>query len=332
MSERPGIVFGSLLAIAATLSTLLLIGLDTLGASGLASILITLLGAFSACVFFLVQLRAVPLESLALVALTSLSAVALLRALLRFRRQQRLLVGIPLERIEVSALVRPAQASGASDLYLAHATRPAAFCVGLLHPRLVVTSGLLNRLTADEQAAVIWHETQHARLREPLRCLIAETITTAFFWLPTLRDLSERYRLTRELDADQVAIAHTSRRALAGALHEVIAEPAYAGTIGLADAASARIDRLFDPSAKLPPLFSRLRLTVSVASIGILALVVALPAQLSFGENAPLNTMLTSTSLHGLPGMTLGFALNAALITGIALAARRFGGRRIRMI
>ena len=108
MSERPGIVFGSLLAIAATLSTLLLIGLDTLGASGLASILITLLGAFSACVFFLVQLRAVPLESLALVALTSLSAVALLRALLRFRRQQRLLVGIPLERIEVSALVRPA--------------------------------------------------------------------------------------------------------------------------------------------------------------------------------------------------------------------------------
>ena len=122
MSERPGIVFGSLLAIAATLSTLLLIGLDTLGASGLASILITLLGAFSACVFFLVQLRAVPLESLALVALTSLSAVALLRALLRFRRQQRLLVrtsqrnqrSVPCPRNPTSSLLRRSAASAVS--------------------------------------------------------------------------------------------------------------------------------------------------------------------------------------------------------------------------
>jgi hypothetical protein len=330
MSEQPGILFSALVAIAATLSTLLFLGLVALGAGSLASILVTLLGAFSACVFFLVQLRAVPLTSLALVALTSLSAVGLLRALVRFRRQQKLLRALPLERIEAGELIRLAHAAGAGDLYLARASRSAAFCVGLLHPRLVVTSGLLDRLTPEEQAAVIWHETQHARLREPLRCLVADTLTAAFFWLPALCDLRERYRLARELDADQVAIAHTSRRALAGALHEVIAEPPYFGTVGLADAAAARIDRLFDPTAHLPPLFHRARLIVSAASIGALALLVAVPAQLSLGEHKQLDTMLTSSSLHGLPGMTLGFVVNTALIAGIALTARRVSERRIR--
>jgi hypothetical protein len=328
MSERPGILFAALLATAATLSALLLTDLVMLGPGSVGSIFITVVGAFSACAFFLVQLRAVPLTSLALVALTTASAAALLRSIGRYRREQGLLRALPLERIDVGHLAQLAHAGGASELYVACANRPAAFCVGLLHPRLVVTSGLLKRLTPDEQAAVIWHEAQHARLREPVRCLVAETVSTAFFWLPALRDVRERYRLARELEADQVAIAHTSRRALAGALHAVIAEPAYAGTIGLADTAAARIDRLFEPAAQLPPIFHRWRLIVTGIAIGGLALLLALPAHLSVGEHARLDTMLTSGPLHGLPGMIAGFAVNTALIIGIALGTRRLTARR----
>src|SRR5439155_9434645 len=114
------------------------------------------------------------------------------------------------------------------------------FCFGLLHPRVAVTAGLLAQLTPDEQAAAVWHEIEHARVREPLRCLLARLATSAFFWIPALRDLLERYLLAKEVAADRHAAARTSRRALAGALHEVIGHPTPQGAVGFADAAAAR--------------------------------------------------------------------------------------------
>ena len=77
------------------------------------------------------------------------------------------------------------------------------------------------------------------RLREPLRALLARLIASTFFWLPALRDLFERYTLVRELDADRLAQARTSPRALAGALHAVAAGPRFAGSVGFADRATS---------------------------------------------------------------------------------------------
>ena len=328
MSERPNLLFSGLVGIAGFVSTLLVVGLSALGGGGIASLILTLIGAFSACVFFLAQLRAIPLASLALVAVTLATLVSLLRAIVRYRRQQRLLRALQLEPITKGQLAALAHAAGTDQLYVARARRPAAFCVGILRPRVVVTAGLLERLTPEEQAAVVWHEAQHARLREPLRCLLAELVSSCFFWLPTLKDVCERYRLTRELDADRLAITQTSRRALAGALHEVIAQPGYAGTIGLGDSAAARIDRLFDPAAPLPPIFRRSRLLLSAVALIAVALILALPAQLSLDQQTRLDQMVTSNSLHGLPGMTAGFALNSLLIAALALGARRLAARR----
>ena len=330
MSERPGILFTGLLAVAGLVTALLLTGLATLGTSGIASLLLTLIGAFSACVFFLAQLRAVPLASLALVTVTLASVVGLLCAILRYRREQRLVRELPLESVTDGELAALARAAGITRLYLARARRPAAFCVGVFRPRVVVTSGLLELLSPEEQAAAVWHEAQHARLREPLRCLLAELVSSAFFWLPSCRDVWERYRLARELDADREAITRTSRRALAGALHEVIAQPGYAGTIGLGDAAAARIDRIFDPTAGLPPLFRRSRLILSSIALLALTLLLATPGQLALDERVRLDSMLVSSSLHGLPGMAAGFAFNSALIAALALVARDLRARRRR--
>lgn len=324
MSERPGILFATLVAIAGTVFALLLVGLSALGGGGIASLLLTLIGAFSACIFFVAQLRAVPLASLALVTVTLASSLSLLRAIVRYRRQQRLLRALQLEPIVDGQLAEVAHAAGAHELYVARARRPAAFCVGVLRPRIVVTAGLLERLTADEQAAVVWHEAQHARLREPLRCLVAELASSSLFWLPALKDVCERYRLTRELDADRLAITRTSRRALAGALHEAIVQPGYAGTIGLGDSAAARIDRLFDPAAALPPIFRRSRLVLSGFALLTLTALLAFPGHLSLDERARPDSMLMSHSLHGLPGMAAGFGVNTAALIAIAALGRRF--------
>jgi hypothetical protein len=58
--------------------------------------------------------------------------------------------------------------------------------------------------------------------------------------MPILPDDLERYLLVKEIDADRLAIAKTSRRALAGRLYAVLGETTPARAIGLADFSAAR--------------------------------------------------------------------------------------------
>jgi hypothetical protein len=212
-------------------------------------------------------------------------------------------------------------------LFVTPARRPEAFCFGLLRPRIVVTSGLLERLSPDEQAAVIWHEVEHARNREPLKCLLARLATNTFFWVPMLRGLLDRFLLIKEIVADQHAVARTNTAALAGALYEVASGPSPAA-VGAGDFAAARIDRLFAADTPLPPLFRIWQIAASGLGGVTLALVLAFPARIDVSEETHLQGMLTSLSLHGLPGMAAGLVINGAMLAVFALIWRRLGNRR----
>jgi hypothetical protein len=323
MSERPGVVLGALLTLAASCALALVVALVELGGDGLVALASTVLGAFSACLFFLAELQQVPLAALTLVTLVLASLGAFGRALVGSVRQQRLLGSLPLERVRDQRLLRVARAAGLEELWVTSARRPAAFCFGLLHPRVVVTRGLLDRLQPDEQEAAIWHEAQHARQREPLRCLLARLAAKSFFWLPALNDLCDRYLLVKELDADRLAASRTSRQALAGALWEVAIGPVPAGAVGLGELAGARVDRLLDPAARLPPAWRQSRLSASAACVAALAVIAAFPAQLDLAACTQLRSMLVNGSLHGLPGMAIGFALDALIVFSIAKLVRR---------
>ena len=132
--------------------------------------------------------------------------------LLAYRRERRFLGSLPLEPFH--GQLEPNARTSGIRVYQTPASRPTAFCFGLLRPRIVVSSGLVARLSDEELSAAIWHEIQHARVREPFRCLVARLIASTFFWLPLLRDLFDRYTLMRELDADELASGRTSRQAL----------------------------------------------------------------------------------------------------------------------
>ena len=325
MSERPNVALGALLGAAMLFFTLLLTGLASLGGGGIAALTVTMLGALTDCVSFLAELRRVPLASVVLVGLSFVSAGALVRATLAHWRQHRLLSRLPL--IPVTGELGAIAEGAGTRLYRTPAERPAAFCFGLFHPRLVVTDGLLGRLEADELRAAIHHETHHARDRAPLKCQVAQVAVTSFFWMPALGDLFERYLLVKELAADRDAEAHTSRRALAGALYEVWDNATITGAVGLADFAAPRIDRLFDPAAPLPPIWRPRRLLFSAAAAIALALVVAFPAHLDINQSARLQPMLTNMSLHGLPGMIAGLLLNIGVVAATMFAVRHFHGR-----
>lgn len=321
MSERSNTVFGLIVAIAGGLAMALGAALASLGLAGVATLTATVVGALTACVFFLAELQRIPRGSLVLVVLALASVTACARTLWAYRRERSLLGALPLHSLDAEPLASIARAAGVR-IDVTPARKPGAFCFGLRHPRVVVTSGLLEHLTADEQAAVIWHEAQHARMRGPAKRLLVRFAASTFFWVPALGDLVDRFFLVEEVAADRRAIACTSADALAAALYKVARAPSLAA-IGAGDLASARIERLFEPRAPLPPLFRRAHLLGTAVGVSALSLALAFPAKIDLGEQTHLHAMLTSLSLHGLPGMAAGLAVNAAILSCIILAARR---------
>lgn len=322
MTERPNIILGLLLTVAAVFGALVTAAVAAaLGALGIAALVAIVIGVFTACVVFLDEAQRVPVPALALALLGLASMLAAARTLAAYIREQRLLRALPLEPLADEAARAIAKAAGVEGFYATPAQRPAAFCFGLWRPRVVVTAGLLAQLDADERTAVLWHEAHHARDRVPLKCLLARLAASAFFWLPTLHDLRDRYLLVKEIAADRLAVARTSRHALAGALLAA-AEPV-PGTVGIADAAALRAERLLDPASKLPPLFRRGRLLASALVAALLALLLHTRASIGASESAHLRSMLTSFSFHGLPGMAGGLAVNTGVLALLAYARRR---------
>src|SRR5262249_12310365 len=151
-------------------------------------------------------------------------------------------------------------------------------CTGLLHPRVMVTEGLLERLGEDERRAAIAHELEHARRRGPLKVSVARLAARGLFWLPVLRDLADRYVFLAEGEADRAGPRRRTPPALRGALLGLRSAPRLPAPAGLADFADARIDRLVDATSAPPPLFRRSSLMLSaLAALVVAALLVWQP-------------------------------------------------------
>ena len=84
--------------------------------------------------------------------------------------------------------------------------RPQAFCAGYLRPAVYVSQRTLDLLADDELEAVLEHERQHLRVRDPLRFACGRVLGQALFFVPVLRPLCDRYRDLAELRADDAAI------------------------------------------------------------------------------------------------------------------------------
>jgi hypothetical protein len=128
-----------------------------------------------------------------------------------------------------------------------------AFCAGLLRPQIFLSTGTLRQLRDDELEAVLAHEEHHRRRRDPLRIAVARVFGHAFFFLPILRRLSDRYCAMAELAADDAAVrtAPGGSATLASALLSFSATAHPHGAVGIAP---ERVDHLMGrtPSWQLP--------------------------------------------------------------------------------
>jgi Zn-dependent protease with chaperone function len=331
VTERPDLVFGAFLVLAATAAAVLLGALIEAGVQGVAGVAAVSAGLVSACILFAIELRQFP-PALVVVSLIAVaSGTALLRALRSVWREQRLLRALPVVALADSEYgdLLPSRPAGV-DICVLHSHRQGAFCAGLLRPRIVVTTALLDGLDDEERQAVLVHELSHAGRRGPLKLAFGRLAVRTLFWVPVLRDLADRYLLLTELAADRAAVAATSPAALAGALSQVLTTPAFVGSVGLADHAAARIDRLFDARAKLPRLVSPARAALTLLAMGTVAALVYSSPHLSSSESMQLHTMSVTLLAHHVQARLIGFAITALTVSIVLAGARRLVGRRPR--
>jgi Zn-dependent protease with chaperone function len=153
-----------------------------------------------------------------------------------------------------------------------------AFAVthGLARPRILVSTALAGHLTAAEVMAVLAHEREHLRRRDPLRLLAARLLAAWAWYLPAARWLAGRVALRGELAADRVSAGRTGRGVLAGALLKLARLPACPvlaaagaapGPHGSLEARVAQLERGRPPHLRLAPL----RVLASAAGLIVLA-------------------------------------------------------------
>ena len=106
---------------------------------------------------------------------------------------------------------------------------PTAYCIGLLRPWVVITSGLVERLTEPSLRAVVAHETSHRRRRDPFRSALAMSVARGLFFVPSLRDLAAATSAENEISADAKAVGLVGRANLVTGLLAVLGHPAPTG-------------------------------------------------------------------------------------------------------
>lgn len=136
-----------------------------------------------------------------------------------------------------------------------------AFCLGLWHSRICISTGMVWRLSRSELEAVLLHESCHMQNRDSLRLMVSRVVASGLVWVPIADDLRQRYHLSREFAADRKALTRVPVEVLASALLQVLVGsgtvPRYEfATVGALDVVRERIARLGGNKAQrsVPPL------------------------------------------------------------------------------
>ncbi|GGO85451.1 integral membrane protein [Nocardioides phosphati] len=176
------------------------------------------------------------------------------------------------QRLSLAVLTHVDPATGI--LVLEHA-EAAAYCVPGRGGQVVVTSGALGQLAAEELEAVLAHERAHLRGRHDLVVATATALRDAFSFVPLFAAAADQVPRLVEMAADDVATRSADRRCLAHALLNLGGAPAPAGLLGAGGStAAARVRRLVAPSQP----FGIVRGMAAAAGI---AVVLALPLALA---------------------------------------------------
>lgn len=234
-------------------------------------------------------------------------AVAVLALAIRSAFRQALASGRLLASLEVTG-----RGPARSVVFRAPGTQ--AFCAGLLRPRVYVSTGALRALGSDELGAVLAHESHHASMRDPLRMLVARALGDALFFLPGMRQLSQRYGALAELAADEAAVKTRGPQPLASAL--VAFERSDPAVVGIAP---ERVDHL---------LGMRPRWDIPIALIAWTVVLLTVVAVVALRLDAAMGQAALNVPLFAAQACMISMAVVPVVLGAGALLA---GGRFLRL-
>jgi Zn-dependent protease with chaperone function len=142
------------------------------------------------------------------------------------------------------ALVAAMDRTGVDGVRCLLADAPAAFCAGILRPRIFVSEGLLSRVGEDELDAVLLHEQEHVRTFEPVLRAALDSASEVFFYVPLVRWWSRRRVEDSELRADRVALERLGPQPVAAALWVLGGSTAAKGVAAFGGVAELRVAQL----------------------------------------------------------------------------------------
>lgn len=159
-----------------------------------------------------------------------------------------------------------------SNIVLIQSSVPFVFCFGFLHPRICLSTGLINLLSQSQLRATLYHEDFHRQRFDPLQILVIESISTTLFFLPVIHEWRSQAKLKLELNADDYAIHKVGKSSLAGALYRLLTNTPQTQPIGYEisvagiSANEARIAALLGERS-VPQSISASKLVLSLAIV-----------------------------------------------------------------
>lgn len=99
-----------------------------------------------------------------------------------------------------------AYGSDKGDFIVISYPTPIAITMGFIHPKIVISTGLINLLTDEELNAVISHELFHKKNRDPLKIFLLSLCASTMWYIPILKWCNHQYRIIQEVMADEYAI------------------------------------------------------------------------------------------------------------------------------
>lgn len=78
--------------------------------------------------------------------------------------------------------------------------------IGLRRPRIVLSTGVLERFTEEEVKAILLHERHHCRNRDNLKLFLSTVLADAFCYLPIIKPVLAYTKTWQELFADRFVI------------------------------------------------------------------------------------------------------------------------------
>jgi hypothetical protein len=209
--------------------------------------------------------------------------------------------------------------------------QPHSFTYGAGQPRVAISTGLVDAVGAEELDAVLHHERYHVRNADTIKVLIVRAAPAAFFFLPALGFLRDRYLEGRELAADRAAVRASSDRAVAGALSKVLDGPTW-GDLGTAAALGGgvldhRVEQLEDgvepPLARVPRRVAWLTVGGLGALAGLFALTVALAGTDMMSMDGSMPTGGPATAMAVLGGVACTAAMAAVVVIALGRGTRQ---------